>query len=81
MNRDAASRRRDRLDDMRKWLLKPGRLPLLRRQVEALLEVRYGLTRSTVRDYLQTFIDLGTIEIVDDMVVLGPAQITLKTNL
>jgi hypothetical protein len=59
---------------MRTWLLEKDRLPAPRRQIEALQEMNFGLTRPKVREYLRTIEDLGDIEIKSDIIDLGRAH-------
>ena len=74
MSPDAASQRRERLSSMRHWLLEKDRLPASKRQIEALLEFKYGLTRAKVREYLQTLEDMGDLYITEDQIELGYAH-------
>jgi hypothetical protein len=78
---DAAARRLSRLSDMRKWLLSQGRLPMKRRQCEALLELRHGLTRRRIREYLTTMEDAGVINIGEEEIDLGYAFKTLEEEI
>ena len=73
-------RKKKRTEEMRKWLMSKNQLSLPRLRCEALLELKLGLTRRRIREYLQTIADAGFIDISDSVIDLSNEIKGLPSN-
>jgi len=76
VKRDGAFTRSERIREIRRWLLR-NKEPLSLRRTLAVLQMKHGLTKEKIREYLGIIEDLGEISVeesTDQIVVNGVAK-------